>query len=141
MSYLGAFRGGPGGSAENTLTAPNGKRKTAKAVFSWVFLGVKEPAFAGSGPNLRVGPPESRGACFARSAGRFLDEKRGFLTAFVETLSVLFGRRIRVLEDPDPSCSGTPFWPAPARKCLVFPILSAKAGQKSGQKVTKTGLF
>ena len=96
--------------AENTPTAPNGFGKPAKAGFSrvsWVVKSRLLPAWAepaGFGqkrpilPKGGLNPAET-----ARRAveGRFLDAKRGFLTVFVELLSVLFGDRIRVLEDPD----------------------------------------
>ena len=127
------------GFAENTPTAPNGNWKPAKAGFSWVFRGAPKPAFAGFPSNLRVGPPESRGACKARPAGRFLDGKRGFLTRIHGLLSVLFDTGIRSSRTGFWTCSGTPFCPGPGRKCLVLPFELVKSRQKLAQKVTKTG--
>ena len=52
-------------------------------------------------------------------------------------LSVLFGDGIRVLEDPDSSCSGTLSGPASGQRCLVLPFDPGKPGQKSLKKVAR----
>ena len=101
MSFPGRLEAARSGSAENTPTAPNGYRKPAKAGFPCVFQGVQKPAFAGFLLNLRVGPPESVEAALRAAESAFLDGKRGSLTERAGLLSVLFGGRIRLLEEPD----------------------------------------
>ena len=132
---------------ENTLTAPNGKSRLTQTVVFPGFPGRKTAETGGfSDPGSENGKTGSTvGMFFSFSwerrevkRGGFLDGKRGFLTVLAEILSVLFGAGIRSSEDRILTCSGTPFWPGPARSALFYPLDWPKPARKlpeSGQKV------
>ena len=56
------------------------------------------------------------------------------MTAFEELLSVLFGRRIRVLEDPDPVVFRDTFLAGSARKVRIYPLKPSKPTRKLARK-------
>ena len=92
-------------------------------------------------PKVGAGPYEA--ARRAAESG-FLDAKRGFLTAFAETLSVLFGEGIRSSGDRILSCSGTPFSPVRRESALFYPLEPsdpARIWPDSGQKVANMQPF
>ena len=147
MLYLGRLGAAREESAENTLTAPNGKSRTLKTVLSRCFpvrKTVRKVGFSVSGTGTgKTGSTVGMFFSLFRKLteaenSSFLDGKRRFLTAFGGILSVLFGVGIRSSRDRIPSCSGTPFWPVLARSALFHPLEPSKAVRnlsESGRKV------
>ena len=138
---------------ETLSQRPTETGKPAKAVFYRVSRVGKSrllPAFAvpaGFGQKRPISPKVGAGPFRgARDGlrGRFLDEKRGFLTGNRETLSVLFGTGSGSSRSRIPSCSGTPSEPARLRSALFYPLFRpkpAKTGQKSSGKVANIQPF
>ena len=150
MLYFGTFFAAPRGFAENTLTAPNGNQEDGESRLSGLFLGTESrllpalPELAGSGQKRLIIPKGRAGPCRGGPKGhrgRFLDRKRGFLTAFGETLSVLFGEEIRVLEDPDRDVFRDTFWSPDPGKVRIYPLKWPKAVRKVSRKRSESGQY
>ena len=114
-----------------------GKSRLLPALSVPARNGGKRPILPKVGAGPRRGGPEGR-------RERFLDGKRGFLTAFAALLSVLFGAGIRSAEDRIPSCSGTPFLTSRLGTPLFYPLnwpKPAKRWPETSQKVANIQPF
>ena len=150
MSYLARFLRAAVGFRKTLLRRPTETGEPAKAGFYGVFLGTRSrlcrlrTELAGFGqkrPILPKGEPDPTEGPLWGPEGAFLDVKRGFLTAFVEILSVLFGRGIGSSRTRFRTCSGTPFDAGFGRKVRIYPLKSSKAVQKVARKRPESGLF
>ena len=115
--------------------------------FSWVRKSRLLPAWPAPAHLARKRPilpkvvPHPVEAARRAAESAFLDVKRGFLTAFWEILSVLFGGRNRLLEEPIPVMFRDTFLAGSARKCLVLPFEPVSSVRKWPESDLKSGQY